>query len=229
MLMLFFLSLVVINDYKLIIDCFKKYEFLGRPDFEAWEVRNGVKNRGILFSDGVDSWSEQRRFTLRTLRDFGFARESMQTMLHKELNDLIEAFKKDINKPTEIGSILNAAVFNSLWNMLTGKRFKLDDEEFAKIVNLMRGHLQQAYLINPGNYYPWPAKYNLIRRGLWAKMKLMLETAYKMIDGIIDEHIATYDENQSRDFIDAYLKHGKTVDSTSSFYKEEGRKKKQFQ
>ena len=38
--------------------------------------------QGIVFNDGKE-WSEQRRFTLRTLRDFGFGKSSkiIQIML----------------------------------------------------------------------------------------------------------------------------------------------------
>ncbi len=62
-------SVIVLNDYKMIHDAMKREEFQARPEFESWIVRNqGVKNRGILFSDAVDSCIEQRRFALRTLR-----------------------------------------------------------------------------------------------------------------------------------------------------------------
>jgi methyl farnesoate epoxidase/farnesoate epoxidase len=85
---------IVINDYKVILDALKRDEFQGRPDFLSWKERNeGIKNRGILFSDGVSSWSEQRRFSLRSLRDFGFGKQSMEGLLQHELKQLVETFK----------------------------------------------------------------------------------------------------------------------------------------
>lgn len=85
---------IVINDYKLIHDALKREEFLGRPDFEGYIMRNGgVKNRGVLFTDGTKNWHEQRRFTLRTLRDFGFGKQSMDGMLLHEVDELIQSFK----------------------------------------------------------------------------------------------------------------------------------------
>jgi methyl farnesoate epoxidase/farnesoate epoxidase len=87
-------SVIVINDYKMILDTMKQDAFLGRPDFQSWEARNeGKKNRGILFSDGIHSWSEQRRFTLRTLRDFGFGKQSMEGLLQSEMEALIQNLK----------------------------------------------------------------------------------------------------------------------------------------
>lgn len=86
--------MVVINDYKLIHEAFKRDEFLGRPDFESYAVRNnGFKNRGVLFTDGTKNWHEQRRFTLRTLRDFGFGKRTMDGLLLQEVEELVQYFK----------------------------------------------------------------------------------------------------------------------------------------
>lgn len=89
-------SVTVVTDYKLIIENLKKDEFQGRPDFEMWEARNcGKRNRGILFCDGP-VWHEQRRFVLRSLRDFGFGKESMEGMLVQEMQDLQTTLRYDL-------------------------------------------------------------------------------------------------------------------------------------
>lgn len=90
----FVYRVAVINDYKLIHEAFKREEFLGRPDFESYAVRNnGFKNRGVLFTDGTKNWHEQRRFTLRTLRDFGFGKRTMDGLLLQEVEELVQYFK----------------------------------------------------------------------------------------------------------------------------------------
>jgi hypothetical protein len=78
---------------------------------------------------------------------------------------------------------------------------------------------------NPGNYYPWPAKKNIVRRGLWKGMMEMYAGIFELIDKVIQEHVDTYDENQTRDYIDAYLHHANhTKDHpTSSFNQEQWR------
>lgn len=90
----FIFSVVVLNDYKLIQEAMKRDEFLGRPDNETWEVRNGgFKNRGVLFTDGVKSWQELRRFTLKNLREFGVGKGSMEGMLLHEVDELMKILK----------------------------------------------------------------------------------------------------------------------------------------
>lgn len=86
--------MTVINDFKLIHEALKRDEFLGRPDFQSWTLRNGgFKNRGLLFTDGTNNWREQRRFALRTLRDFGFGKHSMDGLLIQEVQELVQYFK----------------------------------------------------------------------------------------------------------------------------------------
>jgi hypothetical protein len=47
---------------------------------------------GLSFNEG-ESWSEQRRFALRTLRDFGFGKTSMEVGVVEEAAELVEYFR----------------------------------------------------------------------------------------------------------------------------------------
>ncbi len=47
---------------------------------------------GIIFADG-QLWSEQRRFALKNLRDFGFGKGSMEALIKDEVHDLVEYLK----------------------------------------------------------------------------------------------------------------------------------------
>ena len=49
---------------------------------------------GIVFSQG-QAWSEQRRFTLKTLRDFGFGKASK--LLPRLLSSKADSWRKNIN------------------------------------------------------------------------------------------------------------------------------------
>jgi len=44
---------------------------------------------GVFFTDGP-FWVEQRRFTLRHLRDFGFGKRSMEEFIMEEIEDTIK-------------------------------------------------------------------------------------------------------------------------------------------
>jgi methyl farnesoate epoxidase/farnesoate epoxidase len=47
---------------------------------------------GVFFSDGT-FWVEQRRFTLRHLRDFGFGKSNMETSIFEEIEEVINELR----------------------------------------------------------------------------------------------------------------------------------------
>lgn len=47
---------------------------------------------GVFFTDGP-FWVNQRRFTLRHLRDFGFGKKSMEGLMLEEVDDLIDEIR----------------------------------------------------------------------------------------------------------------------------------------
>jgi hypothetical protein len=77
---------------------------------------------------------EQRRFTLKSLRDFGFGKRSMEVLVQDEVKDLIEAFKKLEGKPMSTQHKFNAAVLNALWSIVTGKRHAQDDPVLGDLI-----------------------------------------------------------------------------------------------
>lgn len=80
--------IVVLNTLPIIKEAFRKDIFSGRPNhLLAMELSKD----GITFNDGVAGY-EQRRFTLKTLRDLGFGKESMEKLIEEEVKELIEHF-----------------------------------------------------------------------------------------------------------------------------------------
>jgi hypothetical protein len=71
------------------------------------------------------------------LRDFGFGKKSMESIIHDEVSDLIERFKQNSGKPMSIDNAFNAAVVNAIWSVMTGERFKQDDPELMRAISLL--------------------------------------------------------------------------------------------
>ena len=76
-----------------------------------------------MFANGQE-WQEQRRFTLRNLRDFGFGKTSMESLIQEEIEKCIEVLSKDVGKTTQIGLKMNIAILNALWAILTGEKVR---------------------------------------------------------------------------------------------------------
>jgi hypothetical protein len=76
----------------------------------------------LIFSSG-SPWREQRRFTLKNLRDFGFGRSSMEHLIKDELKELVAEIRpshipNDESNVVVLDSALNAAVTNVIWWMV---------------------------------------------------------------------------------------------------------------
>ncbi|KAJ4434999.1 hypothetical protein ANN_23571 [Periplaneta americana] len=71
-----------------VLEVLRREEFQIRPDGDFFRERSFGKKLGIFFSDGP-FWVEQRRFTLRHLRDFGFGKKSMEGFILDEVEDIL--------------------------------------------------------------------------------------------------------------------------------------------
>ncbi|KAI6197647.1 hypothetical protein M3Y94_01249600 [Aphelenchoides besseyi] len=177
---------------------------------------------GIVFNSG-SVWSDQRRFALHTLRNFGLGKNQMQERILEEVAYVIENISSDVATGTDeidaykhtdlaVGSVLNS--------VLCGYRFTANDKahEFVDMKEKTASFF--ASLADP--LFQMSMNYKVLLkipffqrrfdRILWPQREI-----FRFIDGIIKEHERTTDytvEFEPRDFIDAYLIHKQNNDST---------------
>ncbi|XP_015121196.1 probable cytochrome P450 303a1 [Diachasma alloeum] len=82
--------IVVLNTYESMKSMLMNEDCDGRPIGPVYESRTWGKRRGVLVTDGV-LWTEQRRFVLRHLRDFGFGKNNMATLIGEEAKHLVNS------------------------------------------------------------------------------------------------------------------------------------------
>ena len=58
-----------------------------RPGWHTLGKENKGQNPGVIGTSG-QYWTEQRRFLLKNLKDFGFGRASMESMIQDEMAKL---------------------------------------------------------------------------------------------------------------------------------------------
>ena len=80
-------------------ELFAQDEFSGRP------FHPDAKNLGIIYNDGP-VWQEQRRFSLKQLRDFGFGRRGLESVLHEEAEELIKDLVEEANSSSSVSICL---------------------------------------------------------------------------------------------------------------------------
>lgn len=132
---------VITNDQETTREALFNPDFDGRSDFFAARLRShNFELNGIFFIDGL-YWQEQRRFTLRNLRDFGFGRrfEEYELEVKNEIKDFIKIVKEGpkyeyeftfLRKGGEISlpKALIGCVANCFLQVIAGERLSREEQ-----------------------------------------------------------------------------------------------------
>lgn len=170
-------------------------------------------------------WKEQRRYALKQLRDLGFGKTTMEESLHQEVEKLVEFLKPMMNKTSNLGQTLNISILNALWAILVGEKLDLNDPKLHKTVKAFDDVMRtsEGPTCALANVLPFPKL--LMMPGIKQALKMDdLQSVFEMIIDLIkptlEQHQASLDEENVRDFVDVYLMEVmRTVDPKSSFFK----------
>ncbi|XP_059479051.1 methyl farnesoate epoxidase-like [Neocloeon triangulifer] len=200
--------LIIISGLAEVKEASSKEELSGRPVTElALEIGNGLI-RGLIFSQG-NLWREQRRFTLRHLRDLGFGKRSMEGLIHEEVNSLIVEVGRmagtNWEQSVELHNMLGASGINVLWHVMAGRRYAHDDPKLKQLTGLIKELLTITDASGGiANNFPFLTRY----LPFLTEKKKILAVRKNIIDFLKEDivrHKATLDADSPRDFIDIYL------------------------
>ena len=195
----------VINDFKLAKELFEKEEFSGKAQDPLILESRFWKNipRGILLTEG-SQWSAQRRFSLKTLKDFGFGRKSIEGSIHFEVEELIENhFTRE--EDILLGSDFNIPIINILWQMVANKRLSESNEKEKQLIK----SVITIFRTGRGANFPITL-YRVLPEGLRKRTKMgqRFDSIRYVRDHLIEEiknHQEKHDPEILQDFIDVYL------------------------
>ena len=199
------LEINVINDFKLAKELFEKEEFSGKAQDPLVLESRFWKNipRGILLTEG-SQWSAQRRFSLKTLKDFGFGRKSIEGSIHFEVEELIENhFTRE--EDILLGSEFNIPIINILWQMVASKRLSENSEKGDQLME----SVNTIFRTGIGANFPL-VLYRLLPECLRKRTRMgqRADSVRNVRDHLIEEikrHQDVHDPESPQDFIDVYL------------------------
>ena len=145
----------------------------------------------FIFQSVGDEWQEQRRFSLKSLRDLGFGKSSMETLIHIEVNALNESLQKDVGQPIGLKNRFNISVINALWTLISGNRYELDHPELLDIVQKVDRltHSSQSAVTS---MFPWLSKLAPNLSG-WTRVKGIMFDVIGFVKKTIDDHVTHFD------------------------------------
>uniref|UniRef100_A0A8C6QPY6 Cytochrome P450 2J6 n=1 Tax=Nannospalax galili TaxID=1026970 RepID=A0A8C6QPY6_NANGA len=211
---------VVISGLSLIKETFTHLDqnFLNRP--VTFSREHVFSKNGLIFSNG-QTWKEQRRFALMTLKNFGLGKKSLEQRIQEEAHYLVEAIEEEKGQPFDPHFKINNAVSNIICSVTFGERFDYQDSRFQELLRLLdealgleSSVLSQLYNVFPSIMKYVPGPHHRIFRN-WEKLKLF-------VSHMIDNHRKDWNPDEPRDFIDAFLKEmTKYSDKTTTSFNEE--------
>ncbi|XP_021943304.2 farnesoate epoxidase-like [Folsomia candida] len=162
-----FINAVFLNDVQTMKDLINREETFSREFAEEIKARNMNKNLGILIGVG-HPWKEMRRFTLKTLKNFGFSKRSvMGNVMSSEANliqdELIQMSKSSKDGTIRIvGDFFAVSTLNIVLWMVTGKRCDRNDKNSVVNRFLVVGRkFSQSFSMISGLYNYWPFLKNI--------------------------------------------------------------------
>ncbi|KAK7830648.1 hypothetical protein U0070_018373 [Myodes glareolus] len=214
------MSSVIVSGLPLIKEAFTHLEenFMSRPQFP---MQKDVFNKnGLIFSSG-QTWKEQRRFALMTLRNFGLGKKSIEQRIQEEAQHLVGVIKEEEGQPFDPHFKINKAVSNIICSITFGERFEYHDSQFQELLRLMdkATSLTSSKMVRLYNIFPWIMKHlpgsHQTTLDTWRQLK-------SYVSDIVENHRRDWNPDEPRDFIDAFLTEmTKHPDKTTTSFNEE--------
>ncbi len=217
---------VVVSSPELIQEVGAKEEFSGRFFFDgAKEIRGGTVRGGfpgILQASG-QTWREQRRFSLHTLRNLGLGKQQMATVIQEEAQELCRSLEELQGEPIGLRGMFTLPTLNTLWRVTTGEKLSNENPKVRDLWRLLEETFENGAKLLPGIFLIYAPL-----RMLDKKFKLFAGTPTfkKMLsiaEDTIRDHLRTFQEDHLRDFVDHYIKeiNEKSRSAEDSTFKDE--------
>ncbi|XP_063061773.1 cytochrome P450 2A5-like [Engraulis encrasicolus] len=162
-----------------------------------------VRGYGLVVSNG-ERWTQLRRFTLSTLKDFGMGRKRMEQWIQEESRQLLDSLRETKGSPFEPSFFLSRAVSNVICALVFGERFNYDDANFLRLLQIISEALRfgSTPLGQLCNIFPRIMNY---MPGRHQQFFTEIDKIREFVTEKIHQHRDTLDPDNPRDFIDCFL------------------------
>ncbi|XP_049444374.1 cytochrome P450 2J4-like isoform X1 [Epinephelus fuscoguttatus] len=210
--------MVVLNGFEVLKEALVNQgdSLVDRPCFPLQE--DMFHGRGLALSNG-NTWKQQRRFALSTLKHFGFGKKSLEPVILDEFAYCARYLISYKGKPFNPHTILNNAVFSIIYTLVFGHHIEHSDEKFIKLMKLFNKGLEIEVSIWAQLYNSFP---RLMRRlpGPHQTIQNISNNVKDFIREELKQHRQKWDPSDQRDFIDCYLNEMNKGQADSTFDEE---------
>ncbi|XP_035699757.1 cytochrome P450 2C15-like [Branchiostoma floridae] len=202
--------MVVLSGYDIIHEALVKTadNFSSRPDNAIFKIIN-PQRLGIATAPFGTPWKEHRKFTLMSLREFGFGKRSMEGKILEESLAFQAELMKMGNQPFDISRMIQNAVTNVICSIVFGYRFEYNDDKFIHLMDTFDRGFSFNFFTQLAVFFPILRHVPGLGRGP-KLIKEVLGTFRSFIKEELESHKKTFDPNDIRDLSDSYIKENKS-------------------
>jgi len=160
---------------------------------------------GVLFLNGKD-WQEQRRFALKTLRDFGLGKDGMEALIAQEVARLIGQLEDAKGEPQQMRCFFNMSALRTLWSVMTSEDLLESKHNLQNIWE--RLDYVFSYANNPlGMIMLFTPMFSKLLESVGIDTFSGIDKDFATLcTKIVDEHERSFQDDSIRDFTDSYIK-----------------------
>ncbi|KAF8792479.1 Cytochrome P450 18a1 like protein [Argiope bruennichi] len=196
-------NVVVLTDFETIKEAFSKDALMGRPPDIPLEFTEETLKSEVM---STMKWIDQRRFSLHMLRDLGFGKTRMEEHIQEEILELLQLISEYNGKPVKHAYLLAPSMSNNIASLLFGKRLKYNDPQRQRLDTLVRDVGRLLGMVSWQLFFPWIREiFKKLNIGSHKQLASVFLEMREYCRKEMEEHEATLDPNNIRDFIDGYL------------------------
>lgn len=183
----------------------------GRPTGVFYETRTWGMRRGVLLTD-EEFWQEQRRFIVRHLKEFGFARRGMAEIIGNEAMHVRQDFQVMVDAANgraivPMQTVFSVYILNTLWLMMAGIRYSRENKDLKRLQSLLHELFASIDMMGAlFSHFPF-MRFIAPNFSGYKQFVEIHEHMHKFIGEEVENHKKTFNINdEPRDLMEVYLK-----------------------
>ncbi|XP_077141737.1 cytochrome P450 2G1-like [Ranitomeya variabilis] len=166
-------------------------------------LENFTQGYGISLSNG-ERWKVIRTFAVKTLKNFGFGKKSIESKIQTEAQCIVEEFRNSNGQPLDPEKKIMDAFSNVLCSVIFGDRFEYKDERFIKFLKIA----EDTFKLTSSTWGQLQSMLPTIMKYVPGPHQRMLAISKELEDFIherVKSSIETLDPSTPRHYIDSFL------------------------
>ncbi|XP_072038343.1 cytochrome P450 2U1-like [Amphiura filiformis] len=203
--------IVIVTGYDAINEVFqsnKGFDFASRKEPMYLLQLHNPKKLGVFLADYSESWQQQRRFALSTLRGFGFGKTSFEKKITDEVSLLLSHLKDIARVPQDLSTLLTSGVANVMCDTLLGCHYDHNDIEFQHILHVLEECFEIHGRKKSRMLDSVPISRPFLKQHAQQVIDLNEEWYAFLMSKVAEHQKAFVADTEPRDFIDCYLAKG---------------------